>query len=846
MKDATDQSEQRAAPFSPTGAVPAGVEQFVAKIVMGLEDQERALLVNGRDTWSTVAVARLGLGSIRMSDGPAGVRGTAWDERRTAVSFPCGAAMGATFDAELLHRVGEALAAEALAQGVHVVLGPTINLQRYSRAGRHFEYLAADPYLTAVLGTAYVRGLQRHGVAATPKHFVANDSETERHTVSIDIGQRSLRESYLLPFEAVVRDGGAWALMAAYSSIDGTPMTANDTFLTGILIDEWGFDGVTMSDWGAVYDCIGSARAGLHLAMPGPDGQFGQPLRDALANGEISPSTLDDKVGRIARLAARVGAGPWPPAQTPAVDAAAIAFDAAARSIVLLDDQGTLPLKPATLSRVAVIGPNAIDAYTQGGGSAHVNSGPILGPAAALADRLGDDVEVVTELGCDHRIFLPELGSEVTMTDPLTGEPGLRLEYLDAAGAVRHSERRSGARLVWFGELPAGLGKEEVPDIRLTAHVVAAEAGPHEIGVAALTSQRLWVDGQLVVDVSREGLDFSDEFHRPAEHRVVVEAPAAGHRFELRIEQALYNERTMGVCFIGMRPEPPSVEQRLDAAATMAASADLVVLVVGTNDEVETEGLDRSSQSLPGVQDELVRRVCAANRRTIVVVNAGSPVAMPWRSLPAAIVVNWFGGQWTGPALAAVLCGDREPVGRLPMPWPANEATLLDPTPVGGHLDYGEEPVAFASGPHQLFPFGAGRGYTTWSCVAAVTEPAVADGGPGRCAFGEGPGIDLVVRVANTGSRPGSTVVQVYAGRRGAGRRLAGFATATANAGDNTDVRVHVPRRLLQRWDVDTTTWTFDPDITELIVGFDADAALETGSGISVPIGAVAGVLGLP
>jgi beta-glucosidase len=791
--------------------------------VTGLSDADKAALVNGRDTWSTVPFPEIGLGSIRMSDGPAGVRGTMWDERRTAVSFPCGAAMGATFDVGLLHEVGRALAAEARAQGVHVVLGPTINLQRFAHAGRHFEYLAADPYLSAELAVAYVRGLQSAGVAATPKHFVANDCESERHTVDVRMNDRVLRETYLLPFEAVVRDAGTWALMAAYSSIDGVPMTANRRLLDAIAIDEWGFDGVTMSDWGAVYSTEPSVRAGLHLAMPGPGGPWGEPLRVALAEGRVTGQELDDKVARIARLAHRTGAvDAVEPPGVEHVDARAVARRAAEASVVMLRNDGLLPLDPRSVRRVAVIGPNAVQAYTQGGGSAFVNAGPLVGPAAAIADRLGTEVEVVVGRGCEHRRRVPALGVDMPALDPATHEPGVGLAYVDHDGRILHRETRATGRLVWYGDLPDGVVAADVALVRIEAAVPIVVAGEYEIGVDGMTSQRLLVDGEVVLDVDRSD-DDPERFHRPDEHRVRIDADR-GQVVSLVVEQPLESSRGLSHAQVGVRPLVPTDDDLLAEAVRLAADADVAVVVAGTNAEVECEGFDRPSLVLPGRQEELIRRVCDANPRTVVVVNAGAPVAIEWRDAPAAILVSWFGGQWTGPAIAGALVGDVEPTGRLPMPWPASDAGVERPAPRDGALDYGDDPWLPLDGPAYAYPFGAGRGYARWrwdaARVAPVDTPATPP--PTGCRLGDPRAVPVDVRLVNDGPLPGTEVVQVYATRSGTDRRLVGFGKAQALPGEAVTCRVEVPARMLMRWEPTSSSWVGDESISALVVAGDA------------------------
>ncbi|MFD1664654.1 glycoside hydrolase family 3 protein, partial [Streptomyces calvus] len=281
-------------------------EDDIDRLLGTLTPRARALLLHGATTWRTRAEPAVGLRELVMSDGPAGVRGQSWDERSTSVLLPCATALAATWDEALVERLGGLLAAEARRKGVHVLLTPTLNLHRTPLGGRHFECFSEDPELTGRIGAALIRGIQAGGVAATAKHYVANDSETDRLTVDVRVGERALREVYLAPFEAAVA-AGVRLVMAGYNAVDGTTMTASD-LLTGPLKDEWGFDGVVVSDWGAVRDTVPTARAGLDLAMPGPDGPWGEALADAVADGSVPGAAVDDKARRLLRLAARCGA----------------------------------------------------------------------------------------------------------------------------------------------------------------------------------------------------------------------------------------------------------------------------------------------------------------------------------------------------------------------------------------------------------------------------------------------------------------------------------------------------------------------------------------------------------
>src|SRR5215467_3596237 len=484
------QSAGRAGPQTSTTA--AGDYGLVAALSL----QDKVLLLTGADSWTTRGADLLGLRPMIMSDGPAGARGVILDERHPSTSLPCPSALGATWDPALVSELAAALGAEARSKGIDALLGPAINLMRTPLGGRGFECFAEDPVLTAQIAASYVVGLQEAGVAATIKHYVGNDSETERWSYDARIAEHVLRELYLAPFEACVRHAGVALVMAAYNKVNGVPMTEHARLLRDVLKDEWGFDGVVTSDWHAARSTAATALAALDLAMPGPDGPWGAQLAQAVADGAVTPEVLDDKLARLLRLAARVGAvlprgddPPRPPRASsaradlrPAVadgagSAASLSVPsfvnpsllrrATAASLVLLrNERGALPVDPATLGRVAVIGPNAVRPAIHGGGSAVVAPVTVSTPAVALAEALAGQAEVIVSEGCQTWVMVPEPAAG-SLRDPDTGEPGLRLEFRAADGALLAAERRTSTVLTWWDEVPPGIGWGEAGKIVL-------------------------------------------------------------------------------------------------------------------------------------------------------------------------------------------------------------------------------------------------------------------------------------------------------------------------------------------------------------------------------------------
>jgi beta-glucosidase len=795
---------------------------------------DKVRLLTGADSWRTHGCETIGLRPMVTSDGPAGVRGTTKDERRPSAGLPCPSALGATWDADLVFRLAAALGAEAKAKGVDILLAPTVNLMRTPLGGRGFECFAEDPVLTARLAAAYVRGVQSAGVAATVKHYVGNDSETERWTYDARIAESVLRELYLVPFEACVADGGAWLVMAAYNKVNGHRMTENVRLLRDVLKNEWGFDGVVASDWHAARSTMETAAATLDLSMPGPEGPWGDLLARAVDEQAVSRELLDDKVIRLLRLARRVGAlaDPARPADGDGAgpaegrsDAAAgtganglaalvdpaLLRAAAAESFALLRNEGNvLPLHPAVAS-VAMIGPNAVHPTIQGGGSAGVMAAEVSDPVHALRAALAGRAEVRASTGCQTWQLLPE-PAVGTLTDPVTGEPGVHLEFTDPAGSVIAAEHRGSTNLAWWDGVPEGIGWGEPGCIVMTAAFRPGITGPYLLGAAGVGRLRLTVDGVAVIDdVTRVPDDPVEAMTRPGELRAALWLEADADAW-LRLEFTPAADGA-GPLTVRMGAAPAGDdEQMLAEAETLAAGADAAIVVVGSAELTESEGFDRAGLTLPGRQDELVSRVAAASERTIVVVNSGMPVLMPWADRVDAIIYAWLPGQAFGAALADVLLGDAEPGGRLPVTLPVTEADcpVLHATPDRtGLLRYDEGLLIGyrgydASGAAPRFPFGHGLGYTTWAYEAIDCPDGVTDGAD----------LELTVTVRNTGGRAGKEVVQVYLAEPGDPvgmgrpvRALATFAAVRAAPGEAVRVKLTISARAFARYDEGLASW---------------------------------------
>lgn len=805
-------------------------ERLLGKLTL----REKVRLLTGATTWRTRAEPALELREMVLSDGPAGVRGQSWDERDPALLLPSASALGALWDEERVERLGGLLAAEARRKGVDVVLAPTLNLHRTPLGGRHFECFSEDPELTGRTGAALIRGIQAHGVAATAKHYVANDSETDRLTVDVRVSERVLREVYLAPFEAAV-EAGVRVVMAGYNGVNGTTMTAS-YLLDEPLKGEWGFTGVVVSDWGAVRSGEPAARAALDLAMPGPESAFGEELVRAVEAGRVPRNAVDDKVRRLLGLAAACGALGQPPRDTPPAtgrsEARALLRGAAAASTVLLRNRGVLPLDPARLRTVAVIGAHAALPRVQGGGSAGVFPERVVTPLEGIRAALGDGVRVVHVPGPSTAAPAPPLTPDLC-ADPETGDPGVRLRVLDAVGRELLSEHRLGGRQL-EPPLPPGAHTVEI-----AALLLPGISGRWTLGVGGFGRLSITVDERVVL----EG-EFGKETDDPAV--VHVNPPVHGAPVLLTAGRAVRvvarRELAPGTgraTVVTAAPPPPDDGPALADAVRAARDADAAIVVVGTTEHGESEGYDRTDLGLGGRQDELVRAVTAAEPRTVVVVNSGGPVELPWRAAAGAVLLTWFPGQEGGAGLADVLFGRAEPGGRLPTTWPATlaDAPVTRTRPEDGHLDYTEGlHIGYrAWARHDREPaywFGHGLGFTTWAYEGLGVPDDIVAGEP----------FTVRVDVRNTGPRRGREVVQVYlAGPPGPPdrpeRRLAGYAAVSAEPGERATASVRIPPRALRHWAEDEHAWRTRPGAYRVLAGSSAGALPLTATALVRPPG---------
>ncbi|MDE0613971.1 MAG: glycoside hydrolase family 3 C-terminal domain-containing protein [bacterium] len=781
------------------------IEALVADLTL----EEKCLMVSGEGAWIIPGCERLGIPDWCVSDGPVGVRGRTMGP---GLVMPGPSALAATWSPALVRELGQALGTEAVDRRVDMILAPTVNLHRSPRGGRHFESYSEDPELSSRMAVAYITGVQSQGVGACVKHFVANDQEFERHTINVDVDERSLREIYLPPFEAAVNQAGVRAVMGAYNFVNGHHACAQPDLLVGVLKEEWGFDGLVVSDWGAIKETVAPAAHGLDLEMPGPGRWWGKgKLQEAVEAGLVDVTLVDDKVRRIVGFldwAGRLGTPTdHDEASIERPEHRALARRAAVESMVLVrNSDDTLP--SASDKTIALIGPGAAETAVLGGGSASLVPHRTTTVLESLGERLGERL-IGHAPGVDMRRKADAV-PESWIAD------GVRFELYDGIGFDGEPFETLTRPLpfnVWYGELwPKDL---DAMSVRLEFTMTPEQSGRHRFCALGFAHARLFVDGELVADNHVEGFSAGLGLHGGHGYFDLE----AGKPYQIRLDHVPpEGGQWLSIVDVGAELANLDRETGLDEAAALAAQADTAVVVVGSNAEWESEGGDRDSIELPNNQDELVERVLDANPNTVVVLNCGAPMTMPWLDRAKAVLLAWYPGQEAGEAIADVLVGDADPGGRMPTSWAWREQdtpAYLNYPGEAGEVRYGEGIfVGYrwydARGIVPMVPFGHGGSYTTF------------DWGPPEVS-GEGTDITVSVPVTNTGDRGGNDVVQVYVAPPEGGvprppKELAGFAKLTLDPGETATAVIELNERSFARWDPEAHCWTVDPGQYQLVV----------------------------
>ena len=667
-------------------------------------------------------------------------------------SFPQSIGMAATWNPDIVGKVATAIAEETRARGVRHVLSPVINVIRDARWGRVEETYGEDPLLSSKMGVSFVKAFESHGVATTPKHYVDNSGDGGRDSHAVEISERSLREVYLPPFEAVIREGGASTVMSSYNSLNGVACSANHWLLTDILRGEYGFKGWVASDYGAVDGILnlhhntGSAKDTAAAAInAGMDSEwpsvyiFGQGLDDAVKEGLISPKTLNESVRRVLRIKFKVGMFEDPYADEAHVEqivqSAAhreTALEAARQAMTLLKNDGhTLPLKKSVRS-IAVIGQGAMGGDSQLGGYSGTNA-PVISVLDGIKAKLGAGVRVEYAKGSDYH------GADSLPAIPASAYRNLKGEYFTnqtLSGQPEIIRSDDQIDFNWGEGSPNALIPNDHFSARWTGSLVAPKTGDYTLSLSSDDGARLFLNGKKVLD------DWTVHAAKASTTTIHLEK---GEPVPFKLEY--FEEAGQASCQLGWGLKgvaSPEIEE----AVELAKNSDVTVIVAGI---IEGEGQDRAFLDLPGNQEELIQRVAATGKPVVVVLMAGAPVTMQhWIDRVPAILDAWYPGQEGGTAVADALFGDVNPGGKLPMTFPLSVGqcpTYYNLEPTGRGYDYVD-----LSGKPQ-FPFGFGLSYTSFEYSNLTLTPS---------SIGKTQNIEVSFDVVNTGEVAGDETPQLY------------------------------------------------------------------------------------
>ena len=807
------------------------MDENIEHVVQQMTLEEKVSLLSGVDLWHTAAIERLSIPSVKVTDGPNGARGGgSLVGGVKAACFPAEILLAATWNTALVERVGQALAQEVKTKGAQVLLAPTVNIHRSPLSGRNFECFSEDPYLTARLATAYITGVQSQGVGATVKHYVCNDSEFERNSISSEVGERALREIYLPPFKAAVQEAKTWAVMASYNKINGTFASENPYTLTEILRNEWGFEGLTMSDWYGTKSTVPSVNAGLDLEMPGPPLYRGQKLLQAVTDGEVTEATIDEHVRRILRWIVKTSASQAnsnaPEQAINSPEHRALIREAATEGIVLLKNEGNvLPLKREQLKSIAIIGPNAKTARIMAGGSAQINPHYAVTPYDGIVASVGQNVQVGYELGCTNYKFLPLLDMDLIRMESeksARDEHSIAVSYFnntDFSGTPVAVADSSTSELMWFGQVPEGVDPGRFSAV-LVAHFIPRETGDYTFGLASAGLSRLLLDEQEIIDNWTHQTPGEAYLGMGSQEARCTVTLNAGQQYALTIE---YSVGDTPITAVRLGCQVPMPADALERAAKLAASSDVALVFVGLSSEWESEGFDRPNMDLVGEQNALIERVATANKNTVVILNTGSPVTMPWLDSVASVLEAWYTGQECGNAIADVLFGDVNPSGKLSQTFPMrvedNPAYINYPGE-NGKVQYGEglfvgyryyERKRIAP----LFPFGFGLSYTAFAYSRLRLNAQE---------IGPNDTLEVSVDVTNTGQIVGKEIVQLYvrdvqSSLHRPDKELKAFAKVQLEPDERQTVKLSIGRNALAYFDDLKHEWVAEAGAFEVLVG---------------------------
>ena len=787
------------------------------KLLRQLTFEEKVSLLAGADLWHTVPIERLGIPALRLTDGPNGARGAFGNLESTSVCTPVGVALGATWNIELVEQVGKVLGEETKSKGAHILLAPTVNMHRSPIAGRNFECFSEDPFLSGEIATAYIHGVQSQGVGACIKHYACNDQEFERFSISAEVEERPLHEIYLEPFRRAILAAKPWAVMSAYNRINGVHAAEHEYLLKTILRQQWGYEGLIISDWYGTYSANTSAGE-LDLEMPGPARWMSLAhVQAALEAGSITEKDVEDKVTRLLTIMEKAGlfedAELSPDRSIDKPEHRSIIRKAAQEAIVLLKNDSILPLDVDQVTSIAVIGENARYSQVLGGGSSAVVPHYLVPPLDGIRKRAGDSIKISYAPGCFIHKGLP--APDAGLLSTRDGNPGLLLEFYDDVDFSTRPAYRLISKRVQFGWFDASVPKvrQDKFSVRMEGLFTPAVSGIHTFGLNMIGRGRLLIDREKLIDT----WDLPD----PNGQQTVQIEMQADQQYAICVEYKWEGDphwRSLALGYL-----PPHADDLMSEALDIAAQSDVVIVVAGLTSEWESESFDRPDLLLPGGQNELIEEIAKVNPNVIVVLNCGAPVEMPWVDQVPGVLQMWYDSQEQGNALADILFGDVSPSGKLPTTFPKrlqDNPSFINFPGENGKVYYGEgifigyryyekkdiEP---------LFPFGHGLSYTQFEYSNLQMDEEINS---------LSDGVQLSLDVRNIGSTSGKETVQVYIRDIKPrvvrpDKELKAFQKIFLQPGEPQTIHFALTKEAFWFFDPKITEWTFEPGTFEILIG---------------------------
>lgn len=795
----------------------------------------------GGENLNTKKNIRLGIPKILMSDGPLGPT-----ILKHSTNYSAMINLAASFDTELMRRVAESIGEETRVMGRNMLLAPMINIIRLPFWGRSFEAFSEDPYLSSRMTVAYVKGVQSKNVIACTKVITANNQEWNRINVDAQIGERAMREIYFPSMKAAVQEADTWSVMTSYNKVNGDYGSESKYLLTDVLKEEWGFDGFVVSDWNGTHSTVKMANAGLDLEMPHAK-FYGTKLLDAVNNGDVAESIINDKVSRIlrgmfkARLFDESADSYGGHSNSP--ERNYLAREVAQKSIVLLKNASLpgqannfLPLQKDKINSIAVIGPNGDVARMTAGGSGDLTGNYGISPFEGIQNNLGKNVNIEFARGIpEKKAFLPIVAPKYFMLED--GTPGIKAEYFNSInleGEPALTRIEENIRFNWNpatngvsdaeyqvgdnkgdnkGSPKAGVINTDNWSARWSGLLKSPGDGVFEIGFISNNGFKLFLDGEKVLDNWLDGL--------PAQLKSTRFKFKADHVYKIRVE--FYEETGTAHCYFGFEPYVPDTK-KMNEALSLARKSDVVILSLGLSKKMEGEANDRTELGLEIAQRELLKEVVAINKNTIVVLNNGTPITMEeWIDDVPAIVNAFYPGQEGGNALADILFGDVNPSGKLPVTFlkrwedsPAfgtypgiREKAIYKEGIFVGYRHFDKENI------EPLFPFGFGLSYTTFEFSNLKLS---------KTSMSKDDELTIEVTVKNTGKVTGDEIVQLYISDKEASverevKSLKGFKRVSLKAGESKTVSMSIDKSALSFYDVDSKSWVVEPGEFEVLIG---------------------------